>query len=120
VLAGIVIPNSTPCPNDFLVVFLSTPPGGQTQVLPACLGQLPAVPFPAIPPITLSDEAAPGDQGFFELFRLPFLIDYPVAYFVALTTPGAPVSSVLTGAVAVTICVPGSDGLGGAIFNCSS
>jgi hypothetical protein len=117
-LAGVAIPNSVACPGDLLVVFVSTPLFFPSQFLPACLASLPSVVFQSAE-VTLSADLGEGDEDIIPIFRLPFIIAYPVAYFVALIPSGAPITTAPAD-IAATVCVPTTDGAGRLIIPCTA
>jgi hypothetical protein len=116
-IAGVAIPNSDACPGDPLVLFVRTPFLLPPQFLPACLSNLPAVVFNSVDPLELSDELAEGDEETLPIFSVPFILAYPVAYFVALVPSGAPITTPPL-QIAANVCAPTIDGAGRLLIPC--
>jgi hypothetical protein len=117
-IAGVAIPNSVACPGDLLIIFFKTPFLLPPQFLPSCLSSLPSAQFASVDTLELSDALAEGDEEIFTIFRLPFIVAYPVAYFVALIPSGSPITTPPLD-LAVTVCQPTTDGAGRLIIPCT-
>ena len=97
-IAGVAIPNSVACPGDLLAIFIATPPFlcRRSSSPRACRTCRPSC-FRPVPTVELSDALGEGDEVTVTLFRLPFIVAYPVAYFVALIPSGSPITTPAAG-----------------------